>query len=693
MTDDQISYNPNTTITKPVSEEKAGIIADPLRLDIEDEELVKIIDRRIKDSRHFYETNYHLYDRRKKNEMYLFGRQIEEKEKEGKVKDYETRNLDNVLYEIQATIKPLAMSQLPDLTVTPGDDSETRQETAKLLTRAVNDDIKTRNNRQVLALAFKHRPVYFVGVIKAVWNPELAGGMGDYEFVNVHPDYIDFDETATSADASKMSFVSHLTRMTVEQAFMRFPSARKKLIEQLQRDGVMGRSDKPSWKHKATPIDVREVWFTHYKEEEDGKFQRLEGLAWKYKEVILGKMRNPDFDYKGEDQVFSYDNPDVKSSRRAITSEEMKTSMMTGIFPVNVKRETVYHNYFDGPQKPFFFMVYDQWGRQPLDETSDLEQNTKNQSALDTRVKQIEETLNNKGHHVWSKESGLKSSDIEKMDHNNPDEDYLVDGTIQNSHLFIPPARPTQQEFDETNRIESRMFSLSGAGAVRGQIESDVATTNQIAREGNFTRADDLVEDTINAAAEWMARWSLQFIKLRYTKEHLRKILGKKGEVVYLRLNRNLVEDGMEVKIKASGTDKIKAKNDAMQMAKLQLIDPVTFYEDMGMDNPSGRAVKLLTFMKDPLTYLSKFIAETPEATDDLKQKLASIITPAPPGPVTAQGGVPGNVPPVAPPVVPGAMPPASPQQPIPGNTAQAAVLPPSGAPVGSPNNLPPGVV
>jgi hypothetical protein len=406
--------------------------------------------------------------------------------------------------------------------------------------------------------------------------------------------------------------------------------------------------------------------------------------------VILGKMRNPDFDYEGEDQVFEYLEPGIKSSRRQISPEEMKTSLFTGMYPANVKKEKVYHNYFDMPCKPFYFMTYDQWGKQPLDESSDLEQNLKNQSALDVRAKQIEETLNNRGHHVWSKESGLRSSDIEKMDHNNPDEDYIVDGPVRDVHEFIQPLQPSTQEFTEFNRLESRMFSLAGANAVRGQIQTDVATTNQIAREGNYTRADDLVDDTINAAAEWMARWALQFIKLRYTKEHLRKILGKKGEVVFLKLHRNLVDDGMEVRIKASGTDKIKAANNAMQMAKLQLIDPVNFYTDMGLDNPSGRAVKLLTFMKDPVSYMKLFIAETPEITPDLLAKLSTIIQPPAPTPgsppiagAAGPSGLPGQN--------PNNMPPTNPQQPIPGNTGQAAVLPPGGAPPGSPNNMPVG--
>ncbi len=101
-----------------------GIIrnADPLAMDIQDEELVKIIDKRIEASKKFYDDKKNLTERRKKNVTYLFGRQIDDKEKREELKKYEARFLDNVLYEIETSLKPLAMSHIPDMIVLPGGD-------------------------------------------------------------------------------------------------------------------------------------------------------------------------------------------------------------------------------------------------------------------------------------------------------------------------------------------------------------------------------------------------------------------------------------------------------------------------------------------------------------------------------------------------------------------------------------------
>jgi hypothetical protein len=660
--------------------EGVGLATDPLALDIPDDDLVEIIDRRIEQTRHFYKEKYDLYTRRQQNETFLFGRQIAELEAAGKLKDYESRNLDNILYEIEATIKPLAMSQLPDMLVTPGQETDESREVAELLTMAVNSDVRKRKNRYVLGLAFKHNPTYYVGVIKCRWNPQLAGGMGDYEYIVIHPELIDFDHTATEPDADMMKYVSQIVHSTVEEVVMQFPKTKEKFYAELRKEGVMGELDEePNWKALATTVDYREVWFTDYEKVGD-EWRRVEGVCWKYKECILGKMKNPYFDYEGEEKLFTYEDPSLESTKRQLSYEEMQMSLVTGEFPPFVEQEQVYHNYFQMPRKPFFFMTYDQWGKQPLDETSRIEQNIKNQQSYDGRNKQIIETLDQRGHHVWSKESGLNAADVQKMDHNNPDEDYLVSGNVKEVHDFVQAERPDQAEFADLDRTQQRMYAIAGSSAIRGEIESDVATTNQIARESNYTRADDLVEDTINPAAEWMAVWALQMIKTRYTKEHFRKILGKKGEVIFLKLHQDLVEDGMEVMIKASGTDKMKRQNNAMEMAKMKLTDPLSFFEDMDMDDPEGRTARLITFNSAMPLYLSAFVETGPTATPELIAKLQAITMSQQAAQPMGQPGMPPGAP---------GQPPGGPQGPSAQDTGAVPVSPPPQAPPqGSPRVL-----
>jgi hypothetical protein len=591
--------------------DNTGIPTDPLTITIEDDELVKIIDKRVKDSKDFFGSDkINLYERRKKNEIMLFGRQLLEKEKNNELKGYEVRYLDNALYEIEASIKPVALSKLPDLIVTPGQDTPESAETAKNVSMIVNNDLKKRENRRVLSIAFKHQPVYFTGIIKVRWDKN-KGEFGDYVFENVHPDNITVDHTCITNDADKMGFIAEDLPCTVQDVLLNFSEKKEDFISELQKNGIKVQEE-PTYKDLATPIKIKEVWLEWFEKDtkDKEKQSRINGVIWKYGSVILKKTKNPNYDYQGKEKLYIYDVPGDESTKREMGPQDMMSALMTGGMTPNIQAETVYANYFDAPKKPYYFMGYDQWSKMAYDETSRIEQNILNQQDLDKRGKQITETLNERGKHIISKKSGITATDMEQMDLSDPNQDVLVDGDVNAVHTFLPPNRPTPAEFQDKLQIRDRMFSLSGATNLNGMMQSDVATTNQIARESNFSRIDDLTEDTVNAAAEWMGGWIMQFIKLRYTEEHMRKLLGSKGQVTFVKLKNDMIEDGMEVMIKASSTDKMRAQKNALDMAKLgpPFINPIDFFKDMDMDDPEGRAERGVMFAMDPNMYMSKYI-------------------------------------------------------------------------------------
>jgi len=665
-------------------------ITDPLQLDIDDVELEKIVDERIKASEKFYEEKYNLTARRKKNETYLFGRQVGEKEKDGKLKDYETRSSDNAIYEIESSLKPLAMSKLPDIIVTPGGEDPERQQSAKDLSIVVDDINKKRRQRMILGLGFKHLPAYFTAVLKARWNSEL-GSDGDYCFDIIQPEYIIADHTASTTNPNDMSYIAQCVPMTVQEVLMKFPSKKDKLFEQLKFDP----NADPTWKQLATEVKVWEVWFDWYKKKgskelvnspddsiyEPGvKWEKVSGVLWKYEHLILDKMLDPNFDHEGEDKIFSYANPGDETTKQEVQPQDLLISAITGQQIPNLTQEKIYHNYFKQPRKPFYFFGYDQWGKVYLDETSRIEQNIRNQENLDDMNKTILDQLKTRVKHIWGGESGLQKADIQRLDMDDPKMDVRVEGDPNKVHKAIEPERPDAAQFNALGDTRSRMYAISGSSAVRGQIQSDTATTNQIAREADFTRTDDLVEDTINAACEWMAEWQMQFIKLRYTEDHMKEILGSKGETTYIRLRRDMISDGMEVLIKASSTDKLKAQRNAMDTAQLgpPYTNPLDFFTDMDMNDPEGRTERGIMFATDPQGYFVKYIMHM-----DTGAQMAGALTAGLPGQTPPPAGGPPQGQPTPPPQ--GPQPP--PQQPNPTDTTQIAATPPQ-VPTGSPRAL-----
>jgi hypothetical protein len=214
-----------------------------------------------------------------------------------------------------------------------------------------------------------------------------------------------------------------------------------------------------------------------------------------------------------------------------------------------------------------------------------------------------------RGKHVFSGLSGLKKETIEEMDLNDPDEDIYVEGELSKVHAYISKEQPSAQMFNDLAMTQDRIKEkYHVAGAVSGEITSDTATTNQIQRESSFTSADDISDLMINEVATKMAEALLHMMKLRYTEQHFRALVGNEGEMAQMRLTQDIIEDGMVVAIKTSGTDKLKRERMAKEEAQLGLVDPLNYFKDTGRDDPENRAEMSFLWNNMPELYIKKYI-------------------------------------------------------------------------------------
>ncbi len=602
---------------EPFRGEELFEATDPLALDIDDDVLVNILDKRLERDKGWYKDKKDLYARQQRNKDFLFGRQIDEDE----LRTYDARYVDNLIYESEASIKPIALSRLPDLLVKPGKDEEESKKVAEDITDVINDDMRRRENRRVLGLSFKHHPVYFIGIIKSLWDPQ-KGPLGDYRFKVIHPDNIVIGKTASN-DPQEAPYIAEYIMKTVKELIMMFPDKEAKLKEKLIRDGTLASDTINNEAGMATEVKLTEVWFTWYEKKGD-KNQRIEGVLWKYEDLLLKKMKNPNWDWEGKDILFRLDQE--TNERQEIPEEELQNSALFGITIPGLESETVFNNHFETPQKPYHFVTYDEWGEMPYDETSRIEQVIRLQEAVNLGGKQIRDMVTRtRGKHIFSTDSGLTTEDIEKLDMANPEEDILVDGKVNETHAFFQGEQPSAALFQEVDQNRERVFAKMGVhSTTRGEVQTDTATTSQISREADFGRIDDLAEETINPAAEWMANAAMQMIKLRYTEDHLRRIVGKDGSVTFQKINQDLIEDGMEVTVHASGVDKILRKREAFERANLQLTDPLTFFEDTDAADPKERTKRLFKYQSDPEGYYLEYVQDI-EGTEGQAQALEEI--------------------------------------------------------------------
>lgn len=564
---------------------------DPLTLDIEDKELVKIIEAKIKTNEGEFDKKYNLKQRRERNEKYYLGKPIGELDG---LKGYEGKWMDNVIWENERQLKAISTSKMPDFIVTPGKEGDEAQKIAEDISKVIDARSKLRERRRVLTLAFKREPLDFFGCVKWLWNPEL-GTNGDIEYKNVLGEDLVLDAFSDTNESSGMDMIAERLHVSLKEMIVRFPDKEKDILKAAEKDGIKQQEDeKVPEKSLATIVHPWEIWFTWYDKVGD-KWEKIEGVAWKYHKEILHKMKDPNWDWGGEKRLFSY--------KDLLTEEKAREAVINNEEIPGFREEKVYRNYFKQPEKPYIFMVTDRLGKTPISASSRIEQLILMQYTLDERGKIIAEKLKNRTKNVFSKDGGLKAEDIEEMDLNDPDEDLLVDGDVRRTHGTIPPDLPTAQEFKDYADTRDRMFAKGGTNATRGEIQSDTATSNQIAREGNFTLNDSEVDETITYAAEKMVRADLQLTKLRRSEEDFTEVLGEDGKTTFFKFQRDQINDGMQVIATASGTDKIKAERRAMEMAQLKLIDPHTLYKDIGASDPMGRTKKLMLFLQSPSEY------------------------------------------------------------------------------------------
>jgi hypothetical protein len=238
--------------TKSILDQPAEII-DPLYLDLPEDKVIEALKSNIRASVSYY-SDKHLYARQKKNVRYYLGDQKKYKAS-GKAGDY----MENIIYEGISRQKPIELGRLPDLTVKAGSDSPESKKTAEMLSKAINNDIKKRENRKLLGLAIKQEPLYFYSVIKARWNPE-KGLFGEYEFLNVHPDNVVWDHLNPDSDANNMRFVAEKTELTLKEVIMMFPDKEAEI-----KDEFGWISDKRGDEERmASPVNIWEVWFHWY---------------------------------------------------------------------------------------------------------------------------------------------------------------------------------------------------------------------------------------------------------------------------------------------------------------------------------------------------------------------------------------------------------------------------------------------
>ena len=534
-------------------------------LDVDDLILANIIDSRIKDDEKYYKDTLKLDKRRKRNEEFYLGKQINEDQLE----EWQMGYVDNLIWEDLETRVATASATVPDIVIIPPNDDLVSMEKSKKIEKSLEIRLNNENTKRLIKDIARDHYIKLLGVIKCRWDP-TCGTHGDYIFEKVDPRKISMDHKATipydGFSSDNMQTIYEWIEEPVSVVIAKFPDKKEKILK--KRKIVMGDTTA-----LASTMKYLEVHFTIY--DNEGKPQ--EGVCWKDGKTILDKCKTPFWDYEGIQQT---------------TNEISKDG--------TYKVKKVYQNYFERPRKPYIFFTYNNLGNSPVDDTSALEQAIPIQRNINKRGRQISEIADNAVPKKVFAGNYIEKEEARKIS-NDPSEHVWLENCddVTKAITTVQAAEPSPVLYNDliSNRSEiDAKFNTHGTrGNEQGKKQS--AESKQQDREGDIQMNDDLVQTSIVRMVTEMAGWAVQMMRTQYSDPHELRSVDLNGDLTNLLISQDSIDQGLGIQVRASTVDRLRKQQIAATLAGQKMIDPLTVAEDLDVPNPKERTARLLAFM------------------------------------------------------------------------------------------------
>lgn len=532
--------NPIADLVEPTSEDINSVVGDEITPEISNEELVKIITHDLEaNSSSFSE----LIKIAEQNESYWAGNQIDKH----RLKSGDAPVHVNRILVAQETIIPIITQEVPPPMIVVTPKSKKGKKLESKLSRHLRDLWDYYVNMQFkMEVVLRNYLNSRVGFLKVRYDEDKKTICTD----NVRLSRLRFDVRATSVEHSR--FVAEYVTETIADVIRRFPGAKKALMSESLRAPLGTRSE----------MTYVEYWGTYVSE--DNKV--VSYVCWKYKNTLLGKDFNPYWNKTGS-------------------------------------------NHFMYPKKPYIPLNSLSLGKSMVDDTSITEQAIPLQDILNKRKRQIDRNANFANGIMVTTAAAMDkptfeginpgtskvylNSDVENID----GAFRVVTGRAMESGIF-------QDMQDTKNEIDN----LYGAHAtLRGERTAfETKGGRELLKEGSLGR-QEILRRSYEQVAEEVYNWWVQLMYVFYTEpqdiitEEESRNPGNEQKKMENIIDPN--EDklskkdfkGFKIKcIVKAGTTRPKdpetLRADAITIRQTGNMNPLTFFEMMGVDNPRQEA-------------------------------------------------------------------------------------------------------
>lgn len=505
-----------------------------LSLDMPDRDIIRNLNQRINDSETYWNDakGFDLKNARAENTRMHLGR-IDESGLYKHQKQYK----ENQIFIGEESIVAYVTNQIAGPLVIPAGREEMHKLFASDLEKAINcfceDNIKLDALVELWVRDILNKRV-------AVAHFYFDKLQDDIALDHVDPEHVILDKN--TALGKNPGFICHVLKRTPEELIAEFPKQEELLLSHL---GIQRKTPKQMTKELA----VRKVWVTHF----NNKNEPQEGVVWYFDNIVLEKMRNPNYLYAKKDL-----------------------------------------NLLKFPKKPYIFGNLVNYGTHVIDSTTPLEQAAEMQKYLMRRGRQIAENADKaNGILVIGTSSGLTKDDGQNIT-GDPNQKLFVDNEDGKnlSQLVMQLQAQVLPEYVVADKQDARMQigNLMGAPIdfTGSQADDGDPTLGEVMIKKNAAAGrQDLMVRAITRMLSEVYEYLVQMFIVWYTDDarHFTYDAGD-GEFDFITLKRDLIQKGIRVKAsKPANPDRSRIEAITLGLLKQKAISLLDAYRILQLDN------------------------------------------------------------------------------------------------------------
>lgn len=555
---------------------------DVFALGMDNDELAQKVGNRVRQGEDYWNANLGLDAVRAKVDTYYLNNYYNQED----LFNYQVAYKDNRIFAAIETLVALVISRPPQPLVMQAYDTQASYELAQNLQKALLCKYEDLYLKQKFQMVARHLLMgYRLGVMKYRWDDTVGmlqpdgSRFGDVAVDAIRPHRVVLEAGAQYVD--NIPLIAEFRSDPLDVLIEKYPD---------KKDEIYKESGKKAGELTAN-VGYTEIHVTLYKE---GK--SVEGIIWKYKNLILDSMKSPYWNYEETYQ-------DQQGKQRQA-------------------------NFLTKPTKPYVFFNFLNIGRWVLDDTSLTDQAIPLQEVLNKRGRQIVENADqaNSGT-IWNSIM-VKQADVAKLT-GDPGERVMASGNVNEAATRLPmnilPDYVMADKVDARNEIDN---IYSTHGAVRGEVTgSKTLGQDVMSQRGDAARINTLAT-AIEDGGDRLYKGITQMFKVFYDMPQLFRYTGFDSTTNFFEMGRDQIEENVGLRVKSGSIlpeDPAAKKEETIAM--MGILDPLSIAEGLGKENPVEWAKRNFYYKALPDKYITEILkiepnegmAQDPQALQDIQ--------------------------------------------------------------------------